>query len=254
MTASIQTDETSSERTFLIDELIRRRRAKRGFTNRPVPIEIVKDILSVARYAPSSSNIQPWQCYVLTGKGRERVVAAAVKAFDDAPEKLFPEYPFFPDPLHELLLGSIGLVPKQHSSEARTGSASTACSWPVHSPSSAKNDGLGRERLGAAFQGFCHHGESSSRRFYAKDGGSLARRARAHERQTQQLPCFRRISRYQSIGNRPIRLLGYWTRAVHRGGATRDGVAAPRATQTDAAAAFGHRPREGIARANASIQ
>jgi nitroreductase len=58
MTASIQTDETSSERTFLIDELIRGRRAKRGFTNRHVPIETVKDILSVARYAPSSSNIQ----------------------------------------------------------------------------------------------------------------------------------------------------------------------------------------------------
>jgi nitroreductase len=106
MTASIQTEETSSERTFLIDELIRGRRAKRGFTNRPVPIETVKDILSVARYAPSSSNIQPWQCYVLTGKGRERVVAAAVKAFDDAPEKLFPEYPFFPDPLHEPYLST----------------------------------------------------------------------------------------------------------------------------------------------------
>ena len=78
MTISIQTDETSPEHTFLIDELIRGRRAKRGFTNRPVPVEIVKDILSVARYAPSSSNIQPWRCYVLTGKGRERVVAAAL--------------------------------------------------------------------------------------------------------------------------------------------------------------------------------
>ena len=106
MTASIQKDETSSERTFLIDELIRGRRANRGFINRPVPIETVKDILSVARYAPSSSNIQPWQCYVLTGKGRERVVAAAVKAFDDAPEKLFPEYPFFPDSLHEPYLST----------------------------------------------------------------------------------------------------------------------------------------------------
>src|ERR1700732_450292 len=98
MTASMQTDETSSERTFLIDELIRGRRAKRGFTNRPVPIETVKAILSVARYAPSSSNIQPWQCYVLTGKGRERVVAAAVLAFDDGPENFFAGLPFLPPP------------------------------------------------------------------------------------------------------------------------------------------------------------
>ena len=42
MTASIQTDETSSEHTFLIDELIRERGAKRGFTNHPVPIGTVK--------------------------------------------------------------------------------------------------------------------------------------------------------------------------------------------------------------------
>jgi hypothetical protein len=41
----------SPEHTFLIDELIRGRCAKRGFTNRPVPIETVKDILSVARSA-----------------------------------------------------------------------------------------------------------------------------------------------------------------------------------------------------------
>jgi nitrobenzene nitroreductase len=106
MTVSIQTDETSLEHTFPIDELIRGRRAIRGFTNRPVPMAAVKDILSVARYAPSSSNIQPWRCYVLTGKGRERVVAAALKAFDDAPGKLVPEYPFFPDPLHEPYLSA----------------------------------------------------------------------------------------------------------------------------------------------------
>jgi hypothetical protein len=40
-------------------------------------------------------------CYVLTGKARERVVAAAVDAFNANPEGLTPEYPFFPDPLHE---------------------------------------------------------------------------------------------------------------------------------------------------------
>ena len=43
MTVSIQTDDTSSERAFLIDELIRGRRAKRGFTNHPVPIETIKE-------------------------------------------------------------------------------------------------------------------------------------------------------------------------------------------------------------------
>ncbi|MBO4225806.1 nitroreductase [Bradyrhizobium neotropicale] len=89
------------ESPFYIDELIKCRRAKRGFTDKSVPTEVVKDILSIARFAPSSSNTQPWKCYVLTGKARERVVAAAVKNFNDNHDKLTPEYPFFPEPLHE---------------------------------------------------------------------------------------------------------------------------------------------------------
>lgn len=82
-----------------IDELIRERRAKRGYLDRLVPMEMVKDILSVAKYAASSSNSQPWRCYVVTDKARDRVTEAAVKAFRANPEKLTPEYPFFPQPL-----------------------------------------------------------------------------------------------------------------------------------------------------------
>lgn len=85
----------------LIDELICERRTKRCFLNRPVPLETVREILSVAKYAPSSSNTQPWRCYVVTGEARERVTTAAVEAFRAGPEKLTPEYPFFPQPLHD---------------------------------------------------------------------------------------------------------------------------------------------------------
>jgi nitrobenzene nitroreductase len=84
-----------------IDELICERRTKRAFLDRPVPLETVKDILSVAKYAPSSSNTQPWRCYVVTGEARARVTEAAVNAFRAGPEKLAPEYPFFPQPLHD---------------------------------------------------------------------------------------------------------------------------------------------------------
>jgi len=45
-----------------IDELICGRRTKRGFfLDRHVPIESVREILSVVKYAPSSSNTQPWR-------------------------------------------------------------------------------------------------------------------------------------------------------------------------------------------------
>jgi nitrobenzene nitroreductase len=84
-----------------IDDLIRERRAKRGFLDQPVSMEMVKDILSAAKYAPSSSNSQPWRCYVITGEARERITTAAVQAYRAAPEGLAPEYSFFPQPLHE---------------------------------------------------------------------------------------------------------------------------------------------------------
>ncbi|MBW8892393.1 MAG: nitroreductase family protein, partial [Burkholderiales bacterium] len=64
-----------------IDNLIRDRRSKRGFLDRPVPIDTVKDILSTASHAPSSSNTQPWRCYVVTGETRDRVTRAAVAEF-----------------------------------------------------------------------------------------------------------------------------------------------------------------------------
>lgn len=99
-TTDFRTDATQSSE--FVDDLIRNRRTKRGFLpDRPVTTETVAEILSVAKYAPSSSNTQPWRCYVLTGNARERVTRAAVAAFRAAPEALHPEYPFFPQPLHE---------------------------------------------------------------------------------------------------------------------------------------------------------
>jgi nitrobenzene nitroreductase len=83
----------------ITEALIRGRHSKRGFLDQPVPIETVRDILSVAKYAPSSSNTQPWRCYVLTGKAREKIAGAAVEAYRADPEGLSPDYPFFPKEL-----------------------------------------------------------------------------------------------------------------------------------------------------------
>ncbi len=81
------------------EALIRGRHSKRGFLDRPVPMGAVKDILSVAKCAPSSSNTQPWRCYVLTGTAREKIAEAAVEAYRADPEGLAPDYPFFPKEL-----------------------------------------------------------------------------------------------------------------------------------------------------------
>lgn len=87
--------------TPCIDDVIRDRRTKRAFLDQAVPNSVVREILAVAGSAPSSSNSQPWRCHVLTGAARERVTTAAVAAYRAGPETLQPEYPFFPQPLHE---------------------------------------------------------------------------------------------------------------------------------------------------------
>jgi nitroreductase len=48
-------------------EAVASRRAVRGFTDRPVPREVLERVLSAAAWSPSGSNIQPWHIYVLTG-------------------------------------------------------------------------------------------------------------------------------------------------------------------------------------------
>lgn len=49
-------------------EAIRTRRSIRGFKPTPVPNDLITDILYFARLSPSSTNSQPWEFVVLTGK------------------------------------------------------------------------------------------------------------------------------------------------------------------------------------------
>jgi nitroreductase len=48
-------------------EAVTSRRAVRGFTDQPVPGEVLERVLSAAVWSPSGSNLQPWHIYVLTG-------------------------------------------------------------------------------------------------------------------------------------------------------------------------------------------
>ena len=48
-------------------EAVATRRAVRGFKDEPVSRELLERVLSAAAWAPSGSNIQPWNTYVMTG-------------------------------------------------------------------------------------------------------------------------------------------------------------------------------------------
>jgi nitroreductase len=54
-------------------ELIKARKSIRGYQQKPVPREVIEEILSVAKWSPSSMNTQPWHVHVITGEPLERI-------------------------------------------------------------------------------------------------------------------------------------------------------------------------------------
>ena len=67
---------------FEIDDLIRQRWSPRAFSAEPIPESAIDSLLEAARWAPSSSNEQPWHM-ILAGRnsdpeGHARIVSALV--------------------------------------------------------------------------------------------------------------------------------------------------------------------------------
>jgi len=54
-------------------ELIKARKSVRGYLSKPVPREVIEEIIEVAKWAPSSMNTQPWHVYVVTGDALDRI-------------------------------------------------------------------------------------------------------------------------------------------------------------------------------------
>lgn len=55
------------------DEVIMGRRSIRGYLDKPVPKELIKEIIELAIRAPSSMNTQPWHFYVIGGDVLNRI-------------------------------------------------------------------------------------------------------------------------------------------------------------------------------------
>jgi nitroreductase len=81
-----------------VDDAIIGRRSIRKFLSRPVEREVVADILDVARRAPSGTNTQPWQVYVLTGEPLGTLSRRILEIFDDPVEneRHQREYLYYP--------------------------------------------------------------------------------------------------------------------------------------------------------------
>src|SRR5215470_3856977 len=77
-------------------EAVMSRRAVRGFTDQPVPREVLERVLSAAASSPSGSNLQPWNIYVVTGAplaALKKRAGERVAAGDAGDEREYEMYP-----------------------------------------------------------------------------------------------------------------------------------------------------------------
>ncbi len=90
-------------------KLLHKRRSVRSFLDKPVPKEILVDLLRAAARSPSGTNMQPWRVYVLTGDAKDRLsrevmAKRELEPHREKPPKPFGEYDYNPEPLFEPFL------------------------------------------------------------------------------------------------------------------------------------------------------
>ncbi len=88
-----------------VDDAIRSRHSVRSFLDRPVSRDAIEHILDVARFAPSGTNTQPWQVYVLGGAVKEALSAEILADHEVNPDRQQREYEYYPTDWYEPYLG-----------------------------------------------------------------------------------------------------------------------------------------------------
>jgi nitroreductase len=77
-----------------LSEIIRERRSIRKYLDKDIPRDILNELLEDALWAPSGTNRQNWDVYVVKGEKKEKLLNSMVLAseiFKPTLEKLFPE-------------------------------------------------------------------------------------------------------------------------------------------------------------------
>jgi nitroreductase len=81
-----------------VDAALMSRRSVRAFLPTPVPRALIETILAAASRAPSGTNTQPWQVYVVSGAALRRLADTLVAAYDDpaCATRHVEEYAYYP--------------------------------------------------------------------------------------------------------------------------------------------------------------
>ncbi len=82
----------------IVDDNMKARRSIRAFLPTEIPEAVILDLLDVAARAPSGTNTQPWQVYVVTGAKKKAISDDIMKVFMDpvAVKEYEEEYSYYP--------------------------------------------------------------------------------------------------------------------------------------------------------------
>ncbi len=78
-----------------LPEIIKNRITTRRFTNKKVDLNLVREIIDIAKNCPTGGNMQPWHIAVVSGKAKEKLSKILTKCFDDKVE-LDLDYDYYP--------------------------------------------------------------------------------------------------------------------------------------------------------------
>jgi nitroreductase len=84
-----------------VAEAIGTRMSCRAFLATPVPLELIRSMLEIAKQAPSGGNLQPWQVHVLTGAPLQDFLGHVRRKLRDLPQGEGTEYPVYPPNLKD---------------------------------------------------------------------------------------------------------------------------------------------------------
>lgn len=76
-----------------LDEALKARKSVRAFKPDPVPLDLVTEIIDIARWSPSGTNIQPWKVHVVAGDVRRRLEEEVLVHRETDPADKIAEFP-----------------------------------------------------------------------------------------------------------------------------------------------------------------